>query len=148
MVVDVIDATRPRMEENGRDNAIALEPILPTCWDEYQKQNEAADRWCTMRCREKFVGRSTYQKLLQKTEVSKHADNHESRDILPDPVKIHTNFQHFNLSNRQRTKSSKKKSTSSLKSHFQRIEISCNWNHLIFLYDDILPFFSLMSCQI
>ena len=31
MVVDVMDARRPNMHENGRDMAIAPDPSLPTC---------------------------------------------------------------------------------------------------------------------
>lgn len=110
MVVEVIDARRPRIQENGRDIAIAPAPIFPICSDEYQEHDEATERF-TKKSRKKLLGRSIYQKLLQKAKVSEHANNHKNWDILPDPIKIHTKFQHFNLSNWQSTKCSEKKPT-------------------------------------
>lgn len=35
----------------------------------------------------------TYQKLLEKTEVSKHTDNDKYGNLLPNPEKICINFQ-------------------------------------------------------
>lgn len=80
-VVDVMDARRPNMQENGREMAIALEPIFLTCPHDNIRSSVRNERTA-------FRSNWTYQKLLKKTKVSKHADNDKNRNILPNPEKV------------------------------------------------------------
>lgn len=81
-----MDARSPKIQENGREMAIAPEPILPTCEDNNYTLLTLKAQKSHMRM---F---NTYQKLLEKAKISEHADNDKNWDILPQPVMILVQF--------------------------------------------------------
>lgn len=74
-------ARRPSIQENGRDIAIALDPIFETCPSIKLEIHMAKGNAIYKRS-------WTYKKLLKKTKVSQHVDNDKNGGILQNPVEV------------------------------------------------------------
>lgn len=65
IVVAIIDASRPNMQENGSDIVIASDRNLPPCWNVF-----VSSPIFEMKKISSSVDFYTYQELLEETEIS------------------------------------------------------------------------------